>query len=227
MLIRNLHSWNITRLEAIEVQKSLRKLLVLDSSFRPETVATVAGCDAAYSKKGDKVLAAVALLSYPQLQLIEEVSAECDAGFPYVPGLLVFREGPCVLMALERLSTDPDVVVFDGQGVAHPRGIGMASHIGLLLDKSTIGVAKTVLCGQCSEPGLKKGCSSALLRDGKEVGRVLRTKDATKPVFVSVGHKIDLNTAEQIIVNCCTKHRLPEPLRRAHILANKLRLRRP
>ncbi len=223
MLIRNLHSWNITPSEAIEIQKSLRRLVVSNPSIRPETITMVAGCDAAYSRRGDRVFASVALLSYPRLQLIEEASVECNVCFPYVPGLLVFREGPSVIRALERLSKDPDVVIFDGQGMAHPRGIGMASHLGILLDRPTIGVAKTVLCGRYEEPAEKKGASSALFRKGKEVGRVLRTRDAAKPVFVSVGHKIDVSTAEEIVLGCCAKYRLPEPLRRAHILANKLR----
>ncbi len=224
MLIKKLHPWNVTPKEAIEIQKQLREMVTIESPLEHEAISSVAGCDASYSKSENRVYAIVAVVSYPQLQLIEESRAVCEVTFPYIPGLLVFREGPSLSKAFKELIKEPDVIMFDGHGVAHPRGIGIASHMGILLNKPTIGVAKTVLWGHYQEPDKKKGASSPLTRKGKEIGRVLRTRDNVKPVFISVGHKIDLSTAEKIVLGCCKNYRLPEPLRQTHLISNKLRI---
>jgi deoxyribonuclease V len=141
--------------------------------------------------------------------------------FPYVPGLLAFREGPVVLAALEQVSDPPDVLLFDGQGLAHPRRLGLATHIGVLLDRPSIGCAKSRLCGEHEEPPAERG-GWVPLRDGDEViGGVVRTRAGVRPVYVSVGHRVDLETAVSLVVACCTRYRLPEPTRRAHRAAGE------
>ncbi len=224
MRIKELHSWDITPKEAVEVQKQLLQMVSTEISLKEEAISIVAGCDVAYSRSVNRLYAIVAALSYPQLELVEVSRAISVAVFPYLPGLLVFREGLSLLQAFRQLNAEPDLVMFDGHGAAHPREMGIASHMGIILDKPTIGVAKTVLCGYYREPHKKKGSSSPLTRSGKEIGKVLRTRSSIKPVFVSVGNKIDLGTAERIVLGCCKSYRLPEPIRQAHLLANKLRL---
>jgi len=175
----------------------------------------IAGCDVAY--RGYSGCAAVALLSYPALEAVDVATAEGEVDFPYVPGLLAFRESPLILAALKKLKKRPHCLIADGHGIAHPRGAGLASHLGVLTGMPTIGCAKTRLVGDYTEPGLEKGDMSPLVLEGKSVGYVVRTRSRIKPLIVSPGHLIDAGTAAQIVLACSTSCRTPEPLRIAHI----------
>jgi deoxyribonuclease V len=181
-----------------------------------------AGVDAAFSQ--DRVFAAVCLYRYPELTLVEQTHAVMKSSFPYVPGYLFFREGPAIIAALKKLKAKPDLILLDAQGIAHPRGIGSASHLGILLDIPTIGCAKTRLVGEFEEPGVEKGSWSPLRHKERVVGAVLRTKDDVRPLFISPGHKIDLEGAIRIALACTGKYRIPEPLRCADMLSRKLKV---
>jgi deoxyribonuclease V len=181
----------------------------------------VAGVDAAFSN--DRVFAAACLYLFPALALIEQQSAVQELRFPYVPGFLSFREGPAIIAALDKLAHKPDLILVDGQGIAHPRGFGIASHIGVLLAIPTIGCAKSRLIGKHEESGIKKCHWSALIYEGKTVGAVVRTKENVKPLFVSPGHKINLDDALRFTIACTDKHRIPEPLRCADMLAKRMK----
>jgi deoxyribonuclease V len=161
----------------------------------------------------------VVVLSYPELRLVETRVVSGELEFPYVPGLLSFREAPLTLAACQELSVTPDLFLVDGQGVAHPRRMGLASHLGLFLDKPTIGCAKSLLCGSGEMPGEEPGSYTEIVDRGEVIGATLRTRPGVKPVYVSIGHKIDLETAIQWVLNCCRGHRLPEPARLAHLAA--------
>jgi deoxyribonuclease V len=212
-----LHSWDVTPSEAVAIQQSLRSKVQLTNVFDPQQIRTVAGIDASYKDVGH---AAVVVLSFPDLQLIEQVTATRAISFPYVPGLLSFREAPVVLDAIAKLTHQPDVMIFDGQGIAHPRRLGIAAHIGVYLDRPTIGCAKSRLVGTYQEPGPEKGDYSPLLEhDGEVIGAVLRTKQNTKPLFISPGHKIDLKTSVWLVLNCVKNYRLPETTRLADYIA--------
>ncbi|KPJ50101.1 hypothetical protein AMJ40_03965 [candidate division TA06 bacterium DG_26] len=179
----------------------------------------VAGCDVAY--KETRGCAAVVLLSYPVLDTVEVVRAEADVGFPYIPGFLAFRELPLILCALQKLKTTPHCIIVDGHGIAHPRHAGLACHLGLLSAIPTIGCAKTLLVGDYVEPQKQKGAHSPLRWEGRTVGSVLRSRAGAKPVFVSPGHLVDVDTAREIVLRCCARYRTPEPLRLAHIQSRK------
>ena len=215
------HPWPKNYKDAVRVQERLKSRLVMED--RIGDVRLVAGADVSYDKGSDYYHAAVVVLKFPEMETVEEVHASGRAPFPYIPGLLAFREGPIVLRAFRKLKMRPDVVLIDGHGVAHPRGFGLASHMGVLLGIPTVGCAKTVLVGEFKEPARGRGSQSPLVYKNAEVGRALRTKDGIKPVFVSVGHMVSLDKAINIALECCTKYRLPEPTRRAHILVNKIR----
>lgn len=174
----------------------------------------MAGIDVGIKK--DMARAAAAVLSYPALALLEVALAEAPVSFPYVPGLLTFREGPIVLAALARLQLEPDLLIFDGQGIAHPRRLGLAAHIGVLVDRPSIGCAKSRLWGKHQEPGPEKGDYALLYDDQQVIGAVVRTRTGVKPVYVSVGHRIDLPRAIEYVLGCCTRFRLPETTRLAH-----------
>ena len=221
MPLLELHAWNLSPHEAIELQKSLRAHLVLRPPAHPPQ--TVAGADISFDKDDPTVYAGIVVLRLPDLSVIEEATVVTEASFPYVPGLLSFREAPAILAAWEKLRTKPDAVMFDGQGVAHPRRFGIAAHVGLWLDRPTWGCAKSLLCGRYSEPAPERGASSALLDKGETIGAVLRTKDRTNPVFVSAGNHMDLETAVDLTLRCGGGYRIPEPTRRAHLLVNALR----
>lgn len=218
---KELHRWNVALEEAIELQNRLRSQLDLQSE--PQRIETVAGVDVSYDKGSDWLFAAIVVLRLPELQLIASASATATVPFPYIPGLLSFRECPAVLHAWEQLAVTPDCVICDGQGIAHPRRLGIASHLGLWLDIPTIGCAKSLLVGAYREPGAKRGSTAPLLHHKEQVGVILRTKDNVSPVFVSQGHKITLSKAVTIVLACCTTYRLPEPTRRAHLLVNEIR----
>ncbi len=225
MKTNNLHSWNVTYREAINIQQTLREKLILDDKNMPDKIRTIAGADISYSRGDNIFFAAVVLFEFPSMEVIEETSFTQRVTFPYIPGLLTFREGPPLLKAFEKLRNVPDVAIFDGQGIAHPRGLGLASHMGLLLDIPAIGCAKTRLVGQYSNVRNERGGYSYLILEDRVVGTVLRTKKNVKPVFISQGHKIGLQRSVEIILSSCTGYKLPEPVRKAHLAVNRIRMK--
>ena len=223
MNIKYLHHWNITYKEAVNIQQELKGKLILYDKKSPGEMRTIAGADISYSKQDDMFFAAVVLLAWPTMDVIEEVSLAERAPFPYIPGLLTFREGPALLKVFEKLTSVPDGVIFDGQGIAHPRGIGLASHMGLFLDIPTIGCAKKRLVGVYDEVGAEIGDYADLTLDGRIMGAVVRTKKNVKPLFISPGHKIGLRRAVEVVLSCCRGYRIAEPVRRAHLAVNRIR----
>ena len=224
MKIQQLHRWDVTYKEAVSIQQNLREKLVLHDEAFPGQIAYIAGADISYSTRSDIFFAAVVLLAYPSMEVIEEVCVTERAPFPYIPGLLSFREGPAVLKAFEGLQNVPDIVIFDGQGIAHPRGIGLASHMGLLLDTPSIGCAKKRLAGLHGDVGHEVGDYADLVLDEQIVGAAVRTKKKVNPVFISPGHKIGTRKACDVVLSCCRGYRLPEPVRKAHLAVNRERL---
>jgi deoxyribonuclease V len=225
MNTEHLHTWNISYHKAKEIQNELRKRLILRDEGISRRIRTIAGADISYSKGSNIFFAAVVVLDFETMNIIEQVSSSGAVDFPYIPGLLTFREGPILLEAFRKLSSSPDIIIFDGQGIAHPRGIGLASHMGLFLDTPTIGCGKTRLIGSYDETGNEPGDYSPLTYNSETVGAVLRTKKKVKPVFVSQGHKISLKKAIEITLSSCRGYRLPEPTRKAHLAAGEVRLR--
>jgi deoxyribonuclease V len=221
--LRLLHTWDVACQEAVSIQNNLKKELVLRDGIKIGPVNVIAGADISYSRGSDLFFAAVVLLSYPDMQPVEEVHAVERVSFPYIPGLLSFREGPVLLKAFQNLRQSPDIVIFDGQGIAHPRGVGLAAHLGLFLDIPAIGCAKSRLCGEHGEPGPLPGDHADLLYQGQVVGSVLRTKARVRPVFVSPGHRISIERSREVTLECCRGYRLPEPIRQAHLAVNRLR----
>ena len=222
MKIRELHLWNLGYHEAVKVQEALKERPIFKRLGRK--VGLVAGADVSYARNNNRLYAAVVIITLPTLSLVEYKVAQDKVRFPYIPGLLSFREAPVLLKAFKKISATPDVVLFDGQGTAHPRGLGLASHIGLFLDIPAIGCAKTLLIGESGPVG-KKASSFAYLRNkGEVIGAVLRTKSGIKPVIISPGHRITLDESINIVLQCVGRYRLPEPIRRAHLLVNKVRL---
>jgi deoxyribonuclease V len=213
-----MHPWNLTPEAARRLQLELREQLVLRWDGRP--VSTVGGVDVSFP--AERARAAIVVLSFPDLQPIEAAVADVAVTFPYVPGLLSFREGPAVLAAWDQLTTLPDLVLFDGQGIAHPRGLGIAAHLGLWLDRPTVGVAKSRLYGRHAPPGAERGDRADLLSQdsaARVIGAVLRTKPNTNPLYISPGHLIDVPAAVDFVLRCTTRYRLPEPTRWAHQVA--------
>ena len=218
---KKLHDWSLTPHEAVGLQKRLRsqvKITPLEKSIR-----TIAGADISFNKFESTVYAGIVVLSLPSLEVVEEVGVVSETKFPYVPGLLSFRETPSVLEAWEKLKTEPDAVMFDGQGIAHPRRVGIASHVGLLIERPTLGCAKSVLVGKYEEPGEERGSWTEMVDKGEVVGAALRTKTRVAPIYVSPGHLIDLEGAVGLTLACDGGYRQPEPTRRAHLLVNALR----
>jgi deoxyribonuclease V len=216
-----LHRWDVSPTEAIEIQQQLRSQLNLQSE--PERIETVAGIDVSYDKGSDVLFAAIVVMRVADLQVLDTAGTTAVVPFPYIPGLLSFRECPAVLHAWEKLKVKPDCLLCDGQGIAHPRRFGIASHLGVWLDLPSIGCAKSLLVGEYREPGAKQGSTAPLVHRKEQVGVMLRTKDNTGPVFVSQGHKISLTRAIEIVLACCTKYRIPEPTRQAHLRVNEIR----
>ena len=199
------------------LQRELRARLLLEDRLGP--VQRVAGVDVGF-EAGGTITRAVAVLHYPDLALVETAIARRPTTFPYIPGLLSFRELPAVLEALDQLRAPPDLLLCDGQGIAHPRRLGIASHLGLLTDLPSIGVAKTRLCGTGEEPPDQRGAWTPLQMNGEIIGAVLRTRPGVKPLYISPGHRISLETAIRYVMACCPRYRLPETTRQAHRLAS-------
>ncbi len=216
-----LHSWDLTPSEAVSVQKHLRSRVRLEPLR--QDIKTIAGADISYNKYSEVLYAGIVVLGLPDLRIVESVGVRSISRFPYVPGLLSFREIPPLLEAWEKLQTKPDVLVLDGQGIAHPRRIGVASHIGVLLDWPTIGCAKSILVGGHGELALDTGSRSPLMDRGEQIGVALRTRKNVTPVYVSPGHLTDLDSAAELMLRTVTKNRLPEPTRQAHLLVNEIR----
>jgi deoxyribonuclease V len=177
---------------------------------------TIGGGDVAYSKSANLLFGAIVVLSFPEMEILDMGTSDGNIPFSYIPTLLSFREGPILIKAFQKLRIKPDLMIYDGQGIAHPRGMGLASHMGLWLDLPSIGCAKTPLLDEFIPPGPSKGSFEWIRREGKNVGAVLRTKEKVKPLFVSPGHRIDLSTSIRLILETCKGFRIPEPLRRAH-----------
>jgi deoxyribonuclease V len=218
-----LHSWKVSPREAVAIQRRLASS-VIEIPPRRE-IRRVAGVDAAFTRDGRYCIAAVVSWDREEHRVVEQRVARRRVGFPYVPGLLSFREAPAVLAALRLLRGAPDALMCDGHGLAHPRRFGLACHVGVLTQIPTIGCAKSRLIGEHREPGTKRGARVRLVHDGRRVGTVLRTRDGVRPVYVSVGHRIDLPTAEQVVLGCGGGYRLPEPTRLADRLVAAVRLR--
>jgi len=218
MKIVQRHPWDISPAEAIAIQQQLRGEVEREDRLGP--VRHVAGVDVGFEEGGAITRAAVAVLGFPALELKDYAIFRAPTCFPYVPGLLSFREVPAVIRALEKLTVIPDLLLCDGQGIAHPRRFGIASHLGLLCDIPSIGVAKTRLIGKHAEPPDQRGASVPLLDHGETIGAVLRTRAGVKPLYISIGHRIGLATALDYVMACLTRYRLPETTRWAHRLAS-------
>lgn len=218
--VQQLHSWNLTPDQAQDVQRKLSTLV----SRSNETVSPkfIAGVDISAPNAQGIATGAIVLLVYPQLDIMEVRVVEQKIDFPYVPGLLSFRESPLIIAACQELSIASDLILVDGQGIAHPRRLGLASHLGLLLDVPTIGCAKSRLCGSHEPVEATPGSFAELSDNGEVIGVALRTKERVKPVYVSIGHKVDLKAAIFWVMECCRGYRIPEPTRLAHLAASGL-----
>jgi deoxyribonuclease V len=223
MEIYHKHLWEVSTEEAKNIQSKLRTELNFQNQVDPAHVKTIAAADISFNRYDDRLYAAVVLLSFPDLKLLEENTHQARATFPYIPGFLSFREIPPLLNIFKELRTVPQVILCDGQGIAHPRGFGLASHLGVLLDVPTIGCAKSLLVGEYQKLSPNKGSMCPLIYKNQQVGLALRTRRGVKPVFISVGHKIRLKEATKIVLQCCTKYRIPEPLRLSHRKVNEIR----
>lgn len=217
LTIHHTHAWDVTPEEAVALQRQLAPLVREEPLLAPPQ--TIAGVD--MSVRDDQVQAAVVVLYYPTLETVDQAIWRGNVEFPYVPGLLSFREVPAVLRALEQLIAMPDLIMCDAQGRAHPRRFGLASHLGVLLDWPTLGVAKSLLTGKYDEVGATKGSHTPLRAGQETIGAVVRSRDKVNPLYVSVGHRLTLTEAIDITLACTTRYRLPEPTRQAHLLSNQ------
>jgi deoxyribonuclease V len=219
MRLRKIHSFDVTYAEAVGIQQRLARMV----SVRPfvSEYRYVAGADVSYSRSDNTLFAVVVLQEFPSGEQVLARVEKGTATFPYIPGLLSFREAPLLLRIFENLPVTPDVVLFDAQGLAHPRGLGLACHVGLLLDVPSVGCAKSKLVGEYKQPGASQGCRCPLIYNDSVVGAVVRTRENVRPVFVSPGHKMDVESAVRIVLETCRGYRLPEPTRVAHLLSQK------
>ena len=226
---QTLHPWDVSSSEAIAIQKDLRSRLILDEA--PQGVQTVAGIDVSFTRGSNRLFASVVVLdltkpgskNHRPFSIIEIAIGSLELDFPYIPGLLSFREIPVVLKAWEKLKHRPDCLICDGQGMAHPRRMGLASHFGLIVDLPSIGCGKTRLLGEYQAPGPTRGDQSSLVDREEVIGAVLRTRKGVQPIFISQGHRMTLDHAVDIILSSQVRYRLPEPIRMAHRLANVAR----
>ncbi|HHS49794.1 MAG TPA: deoxyribonuclease V [candidate division Zixibacteria bacterium] len=220
MKINRLHDFNVDVDEARAIQEELASMVIVREEGEPPNIAdirTIAGCDVAFDANTETAFGALVLMSFPNLEVIETITATSPLTFPYIPGFLSFREMIVLLELFEKLRRPPDVVLVDGQGIAHPRGLGLASHLGLFLDIPTVGCAKSRLLGKHGEVGTSKGGWTPLIHKSREVGRVLRTRDNVRPIFVSPGHLVSIRSSAEIAIVCARKYRIPEPTRNADI----------
>ena len=218
MDIEPLHDWDLSPKSAIALQAELAARLISDRPLAIDRIKRVAGVDV--SVKGGQTRAAIVVMSFPDLSPIETVVAQQATSFPYIPGLLAFREAPAILQALSKLGSEPDAIIFDGMGQIHPRRMGIAAHLGLWLGRPTIGCGKSHYIGEYDEPANEKGCRMPLFYRGEQLGAVLRTRTGVKPVYVSVGHLANLESALELVLACAPRFRLPEPIRAAHKAAS-------
>lgn len=220
MQVREFHAWAVTPGEAMQIQEAVRAKVL--PRGRVTALRLVAGADAAFDLRANRIYAGIAVLAFPSLEIVETATISREVTFPYVPGLLSFREAPALLQAFTQLMTEPDLIFIDGHGLSHPRKAGIACHIGVLLDRPAIGCAKSLLVGAYREPGSARG-STAELRDkeGTLIGAVVRTRDRVKPVFVSIGHKVGLAEAVRLTLACGKGYRIPEPTRQADLLVER------
>lgn len=218
MEIFHRHLWDVDLDEAIRIQNELSPYASLEDDF--EKIEKIAGLGIAFSLAQNRIVVSSIEFSYPDLEVVSESFEKSNISFPYVSGLFAFSAGPSILSIFERRGL-PDLAVFPGRGIAHPRRIGLATHMGILLDVPTIACSRTPLWSDYQEPETKKGSYTFYLERKKKIGAVIRSKDNTKPIFVTPGHKMSMKSSVEFILRCCTKHRLPEPIRRAHILARR------
>jgi deoxyribonuclease V len=217
MKVKQLHGWQLSTTEALDLQRQLAVQVSRNSEvIQPRFIA---GVDISVNRALGIARGAVVVLSYPELRVVESQVVEGKVDFPYIPGLLSFRELPLTLATCEKLNITPDIVMVDGQGIAHPRRFGLASHLGLFLNMPTIGCAKSLLYGSHGAPGIEPGNYAEVKDKDETIGVALRTKHGVKPVYVSIGHKVDLPIAIEWVLKCCHGYRLPEPTRLAHLAA--------
>jgi deoxyribonuclease V len=221
MDVHTLHDWDLTPAEAVALQRQLADRVVTDMPLGP--CELVAGADISYNLYSNTLYAGVVVLRTADLTVVERRGVVAESPFPYVPGLLSFREAPVLVKAFARVESRPGAVMCDGQGLAHPRGLGLACHVGLWLEVPCVGCAKSLLVGRFKGLGEKAGSTAPLLYHGSEVGRAVRTKDRVNPVYVSAGHRIDLDSSVRLVLATCAGYRIPEPTRQAHLYVNELR----
>jgi deoxyribonuclease V len=221
MVISDLHSWDVTYKEAVKIQNDLKDKVSLKKIDK--RIKYVAGLDVSYAKGSNIMWAGVVVLDFPSLNKAEERWSQKKVSFPYIPGLLSFREIPALIDALRKMEIEPDLIFCDGQGIAHPRGLGLASHLGILLNKSTIGCAKSPLVGTYNQVGERKGNYAYLMHQNRIIGAVVRTRSKVKPIFVSPGYGVMVNDCVKFVLETCSKYRIPEPTRQAHLLVNSVR----
>lgn len=219
MVIKFSHPWDVSPQEAIAIQKQLYEKVERRDRFGDLRI--IAGVDVGFEEDGRVTRAAVAAFRFPELSPLYSAVARRPTTFPYIPGLLSFREVPTILDAIGKLAGQPDLYLCDGQGLAHPRRFGLACHLGVLIDRPTIGVGKSRLIGDFAPLGAERGAREWLLDRGQTIGMVLRTRTNVKPLFISIGHRVSLETAVDYVLRCGGKFRLPEPIRQAHLLASK------
>ena len=217
MRVARLHSWQVSIAQALDIQRRLAGQVSRNNEV--STPRFIAGVDISAGKARGMARGAVVVLSYPELRVVETQVIQAELDFAYIPGLLSFRESPLILAACEKLTANPDLILVDGQGIAHPRRMGLASHLGLWLNTPTIGCAKSLLCGRHKMPGEEPGSYAEIIDSGETIGAALRTMTGVNPIYVSIGHKVDLQAAIYWVLKCCRGYRLPEPTRLAHLAA--------
>lgn len=225
MDVRKLHDWDFEYEKARRLQERLAEEVALRPL--PAEIETVAGADVSFSRKHSRFFAAVVVMTFPGMQRVERVTADTPPAAPYIPGMLTFREGPTLVEAFRELEAEPDIFIFDGHGYAHPRRFGLACHMGLWLERPTVGCAKSRLVGTHEEPGTEKGQHTPLWSEegNEKLGCVLRTRTDVKPVFVSPGHLADFESSRELVLRCAVKYRLPEPTRQAHLAVGRAKER--
>ena len=214
---------SLSPVQAVLLQQELRKKINLEPLNGP--VNTIAGADISFNKYSTLVYAGIVVMSYPDLKVLQRAGTIAQTEFPYIPGMLAFREVPVLLQVWESLQIKPDVVLLDGQGIAHPRRMGIAAHCGLLTDVPSIGVAKSRLFGHFNQPAADAGASTHLMHKGEQIGLVYRSKRNCNPIFISPGHRLSMEQSLEIVKNCLGKYRIPEPTRQAHLWVNELRIK--